>query len=672
MVSKRKLKAKKMDSELDDPSASESELRVDIDEGEPEETLTELMSAKERVETLKEKIKDFPKQPGVYLMLNEKDKIIYVGKAKSLRNRVRSYFQSSKNMSPKTKFLVKQIRSIEYQLTKTEVEAFLLEASLIKKNRPKYNVRLKDDKAYPYLRISMKDNFPRIYLSRRVKQDGSLYFGPYTSSYAVRGTIQFLSHNLKIRDCKDSDFKTRKRPCMTYQIRRCEAPCVGLVDEKSYQKNLDKAVRFLNGEESALQSDLEALMMSEADAERFESAARIRDSLKAIRNILDQQQVISTAPLENMDVICFAGDERGTLVQFVHLRKKRVIGQRYHFLNRVNWQNPLEDPREWLVSFLNQYYGDNIIPDVVATEIDLGHDMNRLLEDVLKEKSGRSIRLRFAGDEESKKGFEIGKKSAEKNFDSYMARSGDKLAALARIQTKLHVSELPSRIECYDISNFQGSENVASQVVFEDGEPAVSEYRKYKIKTVDGQNDFESMKEVLSRRFKHTEWPDPQLILVDGGKGQLSMALKALQEVGRDDIAIASIAKARTQSNFKADEVYSTEERFFLPGRSNPVKFSKYSEEYKILTGLRDEAHRFAIEFHRKRREKHSLHSQLDDISGLGPKRKKALLTHFESIQNLREATIEEVASLDGMNKPLAEKVLAHLADNQSEVVTED
>lgn len=614
-----------------------------------------------KIDILKDKVKEFPLQSGVYLMKNQVDKIIYIGKAKNLRNRVRSYFNDSKDMSPKTRLLVQNIFEIEYILTKTEVEAFLLEASLIKKHRPKYNIRLRDDKAYPYIRLSWGDVYPRLYLARKVKKDGSLYFGPYTSGYAVHESIRFLNRTFKIRDCTDSVLKTRKRPCMTFQIGRCSAPCVDYISKEDYRSEVDGAKLFLKGQNKKVIKALQERMMQNAEEEKFEVAARLRDSVQAIKAILEKQSVINDTSEKDQDAIGYFGDERGCLIETIHIRSGRVIGTRSHFLPQVNPNDQLDDPREWLVDFINQYYDDNVIPDDVLLPTEIGSDLVKLLEAVLLERSGNKITVRFATDEKGRKLVEMANQNAEAHFKKYVSKSEEKKRGLEEIQDKLNLNSLPQRIECYDISTFQGKETVASQVVFEDGVPARDHYRRYKIKTVQGQDDFASMYEVLSRRFQHHEYDDPQLLVVDGGKGQLAQAVKIMSELGRQDIPIVGLAKARTESDFTASEIIQSEERVFIPGRSNPVTFKNNSEALHILVGIRDEAHRFAITYHRKLRENTTLESELDLVVGLGEQRKKNLLTQFQSVDQIRNADVEEILKVKGMNRVLAERVLIQL-----------
>lgn len=625
--------------------------------------------ASARIEELRLKVREFPTQSGVYLMKSAAEKIIYVGKAKNLRNRVRSYFGEAEQ-TPKTRLLVQAIQDVEYILTKTEVEAFLLEASLIKKHRPKYNIRLRDDKSYPYIKLSWGDEFPRLYLARRVKRDQGLYFGPYTSGLAVHGTIKFLNRTFKIRDCTDAVFKSRQRPCLTHQIGRCPAPCVGLISRESYRADVEGAKLFLKGQNKKVLKSLKEKMLLASDEEKFEVAAKLRDSIEAVKSVLERQSVINAESDRDQDVVAYFGDTRGCLIETLHVRSGRVLGTRSHFLPQVDPTETLDDPREWMVDFLNQYYEDNFIPDEVLVSMDLGTDLNRLLEAVLKERGGQDVIVRFATDEKGRELVEMAQRNAEAHFNKYVSKSEEKRRGLDEIRERFGLSETPRRIECYDISTFQGAETVASQVVFEDGVPARDSYRRYKIKTVQGTDDFASMREVLSRRLRHTDdgWPD--LIVIDGGKGQLSSVTRVLAELGHERIPVVGLAKARTQSDFQSAEVKGSEERFFLPGRANPVIFRSNSEALHILVGLRDEAHRFAITYHRKLRESTSLESELDQITGLGEKRKRALLAKFGSVEALRAADPEEIARMKGFHRVLAERVILHL--NEDEVAEPD
>ncbi len=556
-----------------------------------------------KIESLRKLVTEFPVSPGVYLMKNVDSKIIYVGKAKELRHRVRSYFQKN-HESPKTQFLVRNIFHIEYIVTKTEAEALLLEATLIKKHRPRYNIRLKDDKSYPYIRLTLKDHFPRFYLARKVKRDGATYFGPYLSGQIVHDTIEFLNNVYKLRDCTDHYFKSRKRPCLSYDIGKCSGPCVGLITEEDYRESIKGAQNFFKNKNAKLLKNLELQMNGLAEQEKFEMAARVRDSLKAIQRVLEKQSVINTDIDKDQDIFSFYGDQRGTLICSVHVRQGAVIGHKGHFFPLLDSSSPDEDVRDWLMTFLNQYYAENVVPDEILLPLDIGNDLRKLLTEVLKLYSDHPTQIIFPTSSIGQKLLEMAQTNAEKKFQNHVTKNEEKKQALELIKDKLHLPHYPRRIECYDISTFQGQETVASQVVFVDGVPNKDQYRRYKIKSFAGMNDFEAMKEVLSRRLKHDEWEEPQLIVVDGGKGQLKFAMEALKALNKQHIPIVGLAKERTKGQFGDDKIEKTFERFYLPNRQNPVIFAANSEAFRILVSLRDEAHRFAISFHRELREK--------------------------------------------------------------------
>jgi excinuclease ABC subunit C len=618
-----------------------------------------------RALALKEALASYPTSPGVYLMKNSVDKIIYVGKAKVLRARLRSYFNGNGH-SAKTRALVSNIEKIEYILTQTEVEAFLLEASLIKKHKPKYNIRLKDDKTYPYIKISMADEWPRLYLSRKVRKDGGLYFGPFTSGLQVWETIRFLNRTFQIRDCSDHYMRNRTRPCLTHQIGNCTAPCVKLVSHEDYMKDIDAAALFLKGRDKLVLKILKDRMKQAAESEQFENAAKLRDSHDSLKAILQKQAVINSMSEKDQDVIGFEGSEQGCTVEVLHVRQGKLLGSQPHFLPMMDPHSEEENPQDWLASFVNQYYVENMVPDEVLLPVDLTKEIHKLLEDVLKERSGHKVVVRYATGANNHSLVELANKNAAEHFKQYITKNERKFKGLEEIRDKIGLKEIPLRIECYDISNFQGAESVASQVVFEEGVPHKDSYRRYKIKTVQGANDFAMMKEVLSRRMAHTEEDEPDLVVVDGGKGQLSVAVEILKELKKEHIPVVGLAKARTLGKFNESELKGSEERVFIPGRQNPVVFARNSDALQILVGIRDEAHRFAITYHRKLRENRSLESELDTITGLGDKRKKFLLSRFENLDQLKFSTAQDIAALPGFNLVLAERIL--LALNEEEV----
>lgn len=620
----------------------------------------------DRLKELRDQVRDFPAQPGVYIMKSEAQKIIYIGKAKLLRNRVRSYFSDSPDMPVKTRFLMKSVDSIEYLLTQTELEALLLEAQLIKKHRPKYNIRLKDDKSYPYIKISWQDQYPRLYLARKVKNDGGFYFGPYPKGQVVSKTIRFLNENFKIRDCSDGVLSSRKRPCLSYQINRCTAPCVDLVTESAYKDQVTAAKGFLLGEGNKIVKNLEEEMWSLADQEKFEQAAKMRDAVEALRLAFSRQSVIKEAQSFDLDILAMKSSHQGVLFETLHVRKGVELGSRSFFFSIYDEDHEI---RDLIVTFLTQYYEDNFIPDQLLLPIDIGLDLSGLLAQLLKERGKKEVLVRFAGDQLGATLLQKAQALADEHFQKAVTRNQERDEGLREIQIKLGLPELPRRIECFDISTFQGQETVASQVVFEDGLPAKEHYRRYKIRSVKGIDDFASMTEVLTRRFQHKEYEEPSLLVVDGGKGQLAMAVRVLNDLGLTRVPVVGLAKARTQSDFQNSEVKVTEERFFLPGRANPVVFKASSLAYQILVGARDEAHRFAISYHRKLREASSLESILDWITGVGDKRKKALLREFGDIEGLRQATVEQIASLPGFNRVVAEMVILQLQELEADEI---
>lgn len=616
----------------------------------------------------KDQLKGFPQTPGVYLMKNKFNQIIYVGKAKSLKDRVSSYFikghSTSEKALYKTYFLVRQIHIIDYIETMTEVEAFLLEASLVKKHHPKYNIRLKDDKAYPYIRLSLKDDFPRFYLSRRVKQDGSIYFGPYTQSFFVKETMHTLNKTFQLRDCKDSFFKNRTRPCLTHQIGHCSAPCVKLITQQKYNQSVNKALEFLRGQNQKLFTSLNRQMRKAASLEQFEVATRIRDALFAMQQALEKLPLVNKGSQIDQDVIGYFGNERGILLAALHIRNGRQIGEHSQFFS-INTRSHKAEIKDIFLSFINQFYLDNIIPDELLVSIQLSKDLENLIQEALKQRGQKKVLVRFPVDTQGSKLLQKADLFAHDLFKEHIQKSEQKSQGLLDIKRRFALKDFPRRIECFDISTLQGKYTVASQVVFENGLPAKEHYRHYKIKKVKKTDDFASMKEALSRRLRHKECEDPQLILLDGGKGQLNVALEVLKELGRDDIPIVALAKARSQFSKKGrkDSLEKThsEERFFLPGRKNPITFKSQTQPFQILVSLRNEAHRFAITHHRKLRAKNTFESQLDHIAGLGKQKKMTLLEHFQTIEQIRQASAQEISKLKGFNQVLAERILIAL-----------
>lgn len=559
------------------------------------------MSKVQDLSLLKEKIKFFPSEPGVYLMKNLQDKILYIGKAKNLKLRVKSYF--NKNVNVKTQYLLKHLYQINYILTQSEVEAFLLEASLIKKHKPRYNIRLKDDKSYPYICCNLEHKFPRFYLTRKVKDQKGQYFGPYTNALVAKKMIEFLSHSFGLRDCEDRAMVNRQRACLSYQMQKCTAPCVDKISVPDYKEHLDKALDILNHKNSKVIKILEKEMSIYSKSENFEQAAKKRDQIRIIKEFWEKQSLSGTNKKKDQDFInCFA-DERGTSIEVLHFRKSYLIGSQSHFIPKFNFLDKNEEEKEWLSSFLNQFYSEHIIPDEIFIPFEMGYKIVNLLQKVFLTRQSKRIKIKHIFKNDEKKLMDLALKNAEEHFKAYINKQEDTLSGLKIIQKKFKLKAIPYKMECFDISHLQGSHTVGSQVVFQDGEPLKTDYKRYKIKVKANSDDYLSMKELLTRRLRNKDFLPDTLLVIDGGKGQLQVVVEVLKEL-KVKVALVSIAKARTEKDFKSKKLKQTEERFFLPGRKNPITFEKRSEALRILTYLRDEAHRFAVTYHRFLREK--------------------------------------------------------------------
>lgn len=572
-----------------------------------------------------------PTDPGVYLMRDGAGTILYIGKAKNLKNRLLTYFQGATagnaHEVPRTELMVSRVEKFDVILTETESEALILECTLIKKHKPKFNIRLKDDKAYPYLRIQVADDFPRIEWTRRVRRDGARYFGPFPSGYSAKSIMRLLIEMFRLRDCSDNTFRHRSRPCILYQMQKCTAPCVGLVTKEAYRESIDSAVRILEGKSDQLKLELERGMVDAAKNEEYEDAAFYRDSLENLTVVTATQSVDEAGAERNRDVIAVEREAGAGHAVVLQIRGGKMVAVRH--LNLQNSEAAMTDA-EVLFEFLAQYYvqleadvkaaeaaaenGDAVLsPGMVfrAREalIPVAPEDPELLERTL------GVKIRVPETDVEKQLVSVAKTNARHALEQSRKKDGGHgIAALEEIQEKLHLSRLPTRIECYDNSNIQGEDAVASRVVFIDGAPDKNLYRRYKIRTVEGANDFATMREVLARRFSGSargeqgEIEDlPDLVVVDGGKGQLSQAVAILEELSVQGVAVVGLAKARTESDFRKKEVESTLERIFIPGRKNPIPLHPHTQAYKLLTHVRDEAHRFAITYHRALRDKRSL-----------------------------------------------------------------
>lgn len=561
-----------------------------------------LLAAREMVE-----------QSGVYLMRDPKGGILYVGKAKNLRNRLVTYFHSGPHASPRTDLLVLRIHHFDVILTETESEALLLECSLIKKHRPRFNVQMKDDKAYPYLRIRGNEAFPRIEWTRKLKRgDDTKYYGPFPSAWGARQVLELLNQAFQLRDCSDNTFRHRSRPCILFQMQRCTAPCVGHVTPIQYREQLEQAVAVLEGKSDSVEKGLIRAMEAASESLDYEQAALIRDQLHSLQSVADTQNAVQSSTEKNRDVLGIARSESGGHAVVLQIRGGRLLAVQPYMLANSDLQIPIE---ELVSSFLSQYYSEMSKEQEDSKSSGgfgrfITHPREVLVPaapegvDILEKVFQLAIRVPESHeDHEASRAAMTHAKHALELVDKRKDAGAHSFAALEEVQQKLGLPKTPSRIECYDISQIQGTDAVASRVVFMDGAPDKNLYRRYKIKTVEGQNDFAMMKEVLGRRFTRDE-SLPDLVVVDGGKGQLAQAVAILEELNVQGVSVVGLAKARTQSDFQATELKSSFERVFIPGRANPVALKPHSEAYKLLVHIRDEAHRFAITYHRLLRDR--------------------------------------------------------------------
>lgn len=582
-------------------------------------------------------------------MKDRRSEILYIGKAKVLRNRVRSYFQSSRSLHPRTRMFLGKVDDIKFLTTKTEAEALILESNFIKKHQPKYNVLLKDDKHYPYLRLTTQEKFPRLEVVRRVKKDKATYFGPYTMVKEVRETIRLIYKIFPLRQSKDIlDGSPLRRPCLNHQMGRCLAPCAGFVTSQDYSEVVQDVSLFLKGKNTTLLKNLKAKMEVASFEMRYEEAGVLRDKIAAVQTVLDKQKIISTS-LEDQDVIAYCSEKDQAMAQVLIIRSGKMLGEKIFKLKSLNEME--ED--ETLSSFLKQYYAEETM---LPAEILLPHSIEDvdLIADWLSEKKGTRVRLEVPV---------IGKKRdlirmAEENASFAMRMERDKgevgTRSLEELQTALGLKHFPEVIEGFDLSNISGSHAVGSMVVFENALAEKSKYRRYKIETVKGIDDYAMLREVMTRRYSRLleeNAPLPNLVLIDGGKGHLNAGHDVLEALDlMDRVDLACIAKGKFRNNLATDEVY-------LPHQKIPVLFSENSPSRFLMQRIRDEAHRFAISYHRKLRTKATLESPLESISGIGKKRRLMLLKQFGSLENIQKASLEELMALPGITQSLAEEI---------------
>lgn len=584
---------------------------------------------------IKEKLKNIPTRPGCYLFKDEQGQILYVGKASVLRQRVRSYFQSSRPVHPKLSALVARIRDIEWVITDSEVEALIFENNLIKKYKPRYNVDLKDDKSYPYIRIT-KEDFPRVFITRTLVRDGSEYFGPYTNVKNVRGTLKTLQRIFPLRSCKfdltpQVIAEKKVQLCLDYYIHKCKGPCQGLQSKEEYNAIIDMVRRFLKGKTQQIVRELQMQMQAHADKLEFEEAARVRNRLEILENYRNAQKVVQI-DFKDRDLVSLSREDDDACVVLFKIREGKVIHRMHYFLKGVEWK----EDGEILTTFIQRYYANTEdIPQEILLPVKLADAT--LLSDWLAQRRGAAVKLYTPQRGEKKRLMSMVEKNARyllEELKLQKLKAGERSSYVVNVlQKDLNLPRTPARIECFDISNIQGSDAVASMVCFVNGKPKKSEYRKFKIRSKDTPDDFAMMREVILRRYSRLQKeqrPLPDLIVVDGGKGQLSSALAALHSLGIKNQPIIGLAKRL--------------EEIFFPGLSDAQMLPKTSASLKLLQQIRDEAHRFAITFHRQRRGKRTLHSELENIPGIGIRRRQHLLKLFGSVKSIRELTAEELA----------------------------
>ncbi len=606
---------------------------------------------------IQDKLTRLSSKPGVYVMKDAKGNVIYVGKARNLKLRLASYFirpqTGSSQLDVKTGVLLKKISDFETIITHTEKEALILESNLIKHHRPRYNVILKDDKRYPSLRLDIKSPYPNLRVVRKIKKNGGLFFGPFTSSAAVHKTLKIIHKTFKLRKCNTKGFKNRSRPCLNYQMAACLAPCCLDVDKKQYDEIVKEVILFLKGRTPELIQKIKKEMMSAANAQNYETAAILRDKMFALERTLEKQIAV-THDFKDRDVLGIARLPGSSVIELLFVRGGFLLGKR-HF----NFPETMATDAEMVGAFIRQYYEKApFVPEEVLVPNAL-EDLS-LHEEMLSSIKGRNVRILRPKKGEKLRLVKMAAQNAEQSLKDLRAAVTRNTDILVRLQKRLKMNKIPWRIECFDNSNISGTEAVSGMVVFEKGRPNKSLYRKYKIKTVASLNDYAFMAEVLKRRYGKGEKskPYPDIMMVDGGKGQLNIAVSVIQSLGLEhQMQIISIAKKDEKKGEAQDKVY-------MPGRANAVSLGRGGDLLLFLQRIRDESHRFALSFHRKRRRKVFIRSELDTIPGIGKKRKALLLKHFKSIKKVRAATLEELSALPGINHKLAENVQKALNAN--------
>ena len=612
---------------------------------------------------MRERLPSVPLRPGVYLFKDTSSKFLYVGKASNLRNRLRSYFATPYGMLPKTRRLMEQAVDFEFVVTDSESEALILENTLIKRHHPQFNTRLRDDKTYPYIKIDPREEFPQVYFTRRVLNDGARYFGPFASTGSIRKTLDLLKKLFPYRSCTKTITGTDARPCLEYYIHRCVAPCVGYADKTSYREVIEQVLMFLEGKTGDVVRQLNRSMANAAENLEFEQAARIRDQMQAIERVNEEQKMVSLRS-QDMDVVAMAQERNEAWVEVFFIRKGKLIGRDHFIMDGV--QDEEED--KVIATFIQQFYDRaSYVPPLVLIQHEAAE--TPLLTEWLSKRRGGPVSLQVPVRGEKRKLVALVAENAAQGLSMSkirrLAGQGALDTALAEVQEALSLPRLPNRIECYDISNISGTDAVGSMVVFQNGAPSKQHYRRFKIKTVDGPDDFAMMKEMLQRRFKRMakqegdtpsaetadgSWENvPDLILIDGGKGHLTAVQTVFMEMGisTDQVPLASLAKQ--------------EEEVFVPHSPDPMILPRNSQGLFLVQRVRDEAHRFAITYHQKLRSKRQTQSGLDTVNGIGPKRRKLLIQRFGSVQGIRDASMEELTTVKGMTTTLAQNIKEQL-----------
>ena len=600
-----------------------------------------------------EQLKLLPPSPGVYLMKDAEGNILYVGKAANLRHRVRSYFSAGQKLSPKIQRMVARVNDIDFFITASEQEALILELNLIKRHRPRYNVSLKDDKTFPYLKVDLNQDWPRIHATRRLEENGGRYFGPFASAKSVRQTLKVIKGIFPFRSCPRTITGTDLRPCLEYYIHRCLGPCIGAVSKPEYDEVIKQVILFLEGKQEIIVQKLESQMKEASTSLDFEKAALLRDQIQALNRVLEGQRIAATVKSEQ-DVIAFAQDNNQAYVQVFFIRSGKLLGRESFILQGTR----SEEPSQIMSNFIKQFYASApYVPSLLLLQHPIAD--KAIIEDWLQSKRETKVRIQVPHRGNKRQLLKIVAKNAQQGLEQLkikqIAAPKALAAALAEIKEVLELHRLPNRIEGYDISNIQGKTAVGSMVIFEQGKSRPSHYRRFRIKTVAGADDYAMLREVLKRRFRRISGASssdiwavlPDLVLVDGGKGQLNTAREVMRETGAESVPVASLAKEN--------------EELFVPRKKQPIVLPRSSLGLQLLQRLRDEAHRFAITYHRRLRKREAFTSALDTIPGIGPKRKRTLLKQLGSVQSIRTASEEELATTKGMSRSLARRIKEHL-----------